>query len=175
MKTSTVALVAVSAAAFDQLTKWWAIEALHYGPLPAEAGAIRTRRLVISETWFDLQLAGNEGAAWSLFAGLDERHRLPLLLGVSAIAIVMIAALVWRSRPEQRMLRLSLATILGGALGNLVDRVRLGYVVDFLHGFHGDQHWPTFNLADVAIALGFACLAIEMVRDRPRIDQARLR
>ncbi|WP_130472016.1 signal peptidase II [Candidatus Magnetaquicoccus inordinatus] len=110
----------------------------------------------------DLTLAHNLGAAFSLFADLPPTWRSLLLVGVASLAILFLLVLLWQSKQRQESIALGL--ILGGAAGNLLDRLRLGYVVDFIHLHWHDLSWPIFNLADVAIDLGVALLLWDSFR-----------
>ena len=109
---------------------------------------------------FNLVRAHNQGAAFSLLAGASGWQR----WAFSALAVaVSTALLVWLARLERRaqLLAAALALILGGALGNVIDRLRLGYVVDFLQ-VHWHQHYfPAFNVADSAITIGAGCLLLD--------------
>lgn len=86
----------------------------------------------------------------------------PILLAVLSLAIVGLL-LFWIARAESRTEAIALGLIVGGALGNVADRVRFGAVVDFLNLYHGNWHWPTFNTADVAITIGAALLIVPML------------
>jgi len=105
-----------------------------------------------------------------MLQGQDEIIRRPFFLITSVIASVLIVSFYRRLEPRQRALRRGLALVLGGALGNLADRIRFGHVVDFIDAYAligGRQmHWPTFNVADVAIALGVGLMAVELLRPR---------
>lgn len=151
----------------DQITKIWAVKALAVGgELPAEAHQIRTEVHTVFESWFNLRLAGNKGAAWGLFRDLPEQWRVLFFAVIGVIAIIVIIAF-FRSAKGQRMLSVALTLILGGAIGNLIDRVRLGYVVDFIDWHYLDRwHWPTFNIADVAISVGVGLLLLDMIIHR---------
>ena len=109
---------------------------------------------------FNIVRAHNQGAAFSMFAGASGWQR----WAFSALAVAVSAALVaWLARLERRaqLLAAALALILGGALGNVIDRLRLGYVVDFLQ-VHWQQHYfPAFNLADSSITIGAGCLLLD--------------
>jgi signal peptidase II len=83
-------------------------------------------------------------------------------LGVS----VMLVVWIWRSPRGDKLLPVALALILGGALGNVIDRVRLGYVVDFIHAHWGAAYFPAFNIADSAITVGAALLIIDAFREK---------
>lgn len=111
--------------------------------------------------WFNLTLAHNDGAAFSLLAGAGGWQRWFFTIVGGVIGVVL---LVWLARlpANARLLPTALMLVLGGAAGNLVDRVRLGYVVDFidLHYFN-EWHWPAFNVADSAIVIGVVLLILE--------------
>jgi signal peptidase II len=128
-------------------------------------------------------LARNRGGAWGLLQGASENVRRPFFLLVSVAAITFIVTLYRRLQPRQRALKWGLPLVLGGALGNVFDRIRYGWVIDFIdykaewvrkmndvvgRAFPGSRavvptdHWPTFNVADVAICIGVALMAIDM-------------
>jgi lipoprotein signal peptidase len=114
----------------------------------------------------DFILAKNRGGAWGLLQDTPEYVRRPFFLLVSVLAIAFIVSLYRRLAPDQRALRWGLPLVLGGALGNLVDRIRYSYVIDFIHAhmkWGGKDHsWPTFNVADIAICIGVGLMAIDM-------------
>ena len=151
----------------DQASKIWAAGALSLpnGELPADSAFIRTRVQVVFESWFNFRLAGNKGAAWGIFNTLDDAWRVPFFVVISLIAVGVVLYLFHQAK-GQRILGWALPFILGGAIGNLIDRVRLGYVVDFIDWFYGDYHWPTFNVADAAICLGVGLLILDMFVNR---------
>ncbi len=154
-----LAVVATVSLAADLLTK-----------LSAE------KRLEGSEAYFhpvelikgnlDFVLAKNRGGAWGLLQDTPEYVRRPFFLLVSALAIAFIVSLYRRLAPNQKALRWGLPLVLGGALGNLVDRIRYSHVIDFIHAhmkWSGKDHsWPTFNVADIAICIGVGLMAIDM-------------
>lgn len=111
-------------------------------------------------------LARNRGGAWGLLQSTEEGLRRPFFLVVSAAAIAFIMTLYRRLQPRQRALKWGLPLVLGGALGNVYDRIRYGEVIDFIdvHMHWGGQvhHWPTFNVADIAICIGVGLMAIDM-------------
>ena len=141
---------ALSAAivAADQLTKWLVL------------GYFENRYPRVELTgFFNLVLVFNKGAAFSLFAQAAG-WQTPLLAAFALAAAVIVSVLIVRN-PGRGLLCLGLALILGGALGNLIDRVRFGHVVDFLD-FHAlGWHWPAFNVADAAICVGAVILILE--------------
>ena len=141
---------ALSAAivAADQLSKWLVL------------GFFENRYPRVELTgFFNLVLVFNKGAAFSLFAQAAG-WQTPLLAAFALAAAVIVSVLIVRN-PGRGLLCLGLALILGGALGNLIDRVRFGHVVDFLD-FHAlGWHWPAFNVADSAISVGAVILILE--------------
>lgn len=116
---------------------------------------------------FNLTLMHNTGAAFSFLAHADGWQRWLF----AAIAVSVCSVIVWwlkGLRPGQRWLAVALALILGGALGNLWDRLVLGYVIDFLDVYVGTWHWPAFNVADSAIFVGAAMLIIDALHRQNR-------
>ncbi|MFM1891261.1 MAG: hypothetical protein RLZ44_338 [Pseudomonadota bacterium] len=114
---------------------------------------------------FNLVLVFNEGAAFSFLsdAGGWQRYFFSALAAVVALALIVWLA---RLRRHERLLAVALALLLGGAVGNLIDRLWLGHVVDFLDFHWRGWHWPAFNLADSAITLGVALLLLDSLRSR---------
>jgi signal peptidase II len=113
--------------------------------------------------FFSITHVENAGAAFSLFADWSPRVRVPLLVGFSSVAMIVVCFLLWNSARRFTWSGLALALILGGAVGNLYDRILYGRVTDFLH-FYIDSHmWPDFNLADSAIVCGACLLAIDLI------------
>jgi len=110
---------------------------------------------------FDLTLVRNPGGVFGIFKELDPAFRAALFTLVPVIAILLIAFYATRVPASHRSTQISLALILGGAVGNLIDRLRSGYVTDFLDIYWRDHHWPAFNIADSAICTGVALLLIE--------------
>ena len=133
-----VVLIAVAIAALDQLTKWWIVQALR----PEES------RVIIAG-FFDLVNWRNTGAAWGLLRDYN--------LVLTFISILTVVALYFFRHSFQLHRwgsRLALGLITGGIIGNLIDRVRVGHVIDFLYFYVGRYHWPAFNVADSAICVG---------------------
>mgnify|MGYP001094051019 CR=1 FL=1 len=115
---------------------------------------------------FSITYLRNRGAAFSFLA--DASWRLPFFILVSLIAVVVILVAIGKLRDDQSLAAVSLALILSGAVGNLIDRVRLGEVIDFLDVYWKTHHWPAFNVADSAICVGVALLALDMLREERR-------
>ena len=151
-----VALVVVVA---DQVTKWAIVEWVPlYGKVPVNA-------------FFNLTHQRYEGAAFSFLAGASGWQRwffVVLATGVSAV----IAIWIWRIRNEGPViLAAGLALVLGGAVGNLIDRIRFGYVTDFIQVWFGEWAFPSFNVADSAITVGAALLIIDALFISGRKEQ----
>jgi signal peptidase II len=148
--------------ALDQLSKIWVEQAL---PLGAS---------VYVAPVFDLVHVRNTGAAFSFLAGASGWQREFFLL-VGVAASIWIVWMLARAARDQAMFCTALALILGGALGNVIDRVRLGAVVDFLHFHWGPHYWPAFNVADSAITCGAALLLLDAFRQgrKARADASR--
>jgi signal peptidase II len=106
----------------------------------------------------------NRGAAFGILSDADLPNQHWMLAVVSLLALGAIAFYAWKLPANARMPRLALALIMGGAVGNLLDRLRLGYVVDFVDVFWGPHHWPAFNVADSAISIGVALLLLDILR-----------
>ncbi|WP_298434023.1 signal peptidase II [Geobacter sp.] len=120
---------------------------------------------------FSITYMRNKGAAFSFLAGFS--YRLPFFIAVSLVAIAAIAFTFRRLRDDQRLAAASFALIFAGAIGNLIDRVRLGEVIDFLDVYWKSHHWPAFNVADSAICVGVALLALDALREERRKKGAR--
>ena len=106
----------------------------------------------------------NRGAAFGLLSDWDIPYQSALLAALSVLALLAIALYFLRLPAAARLPRLALALVLGGAVGNLIDRVRLGYVVDFVHVYWRQHQWPDFNVADSAITVGVALLVLDILR-----------
>ncbi len=133
----------------DQWTKQLATDNLAYG-----------RPLVVND-YFDLTLLHNTGAAFSFLAGAGGWQK---YFFITLSSVVSLLLTVWLARLPARgryLLVIGLACILAGAVGNLIDRASLGYVVDFLHFHYEQRYWPAFNIADVAISVGAGLVIID--------------
>jgi signal peptidase II len=123
------------------------------------------QRMPIIDNWFDLTLAFNPGAAFSFLAGASGWQR-EFFIGIGVAATLFIVWMLWR-HGHQKMFSLALTLIMGGAIGNVIDRVLMGHVVDFLLVYHGGWYWPAFNVADSAIVGGAGLLILdELLRVR---------
>ena len=128
-----------------------------------------------SRTIFDgllsLTYVRNRGAAFGILSDAELPYQPALFALVSLLALAAIAAYAWKLPAASRLPQTALALIMGGALGNLLDRARLGFVIDFVDVFWESHHWPAFNVADSCITVGVALLILDIVRT-PRTDQA---
>jgi signal peptidase II len=131
----------------DQLTKWVVLANFVHGE----------RREITG--FLNLVLVYNKGAAFSMFADADG-WQTPLLIAFALVAAAIVSYLIVRN-PGKRLLCLGLALILGGALGNVIDRLRYGHVVDFLDFHAMGWHWPAFNVADSGITVGAVLLILD--------------
>ncbi len=147
-------IAAVLVLAADQASKAWIVNGLH---LP-ELGSVRLLP-VLNLTWVE-----NRGITFGLLNGAGGFG--PVLL--TLVALVVVAALaVWLWRAERMAVAAALGAVAGGAVGNVVDRLRLGYVVDFIHAHVGGWSWYVFNVADAAIVCGVTALVLDSMISRP--------
>ena len=145
-------LIALAIVLTDQVTKAIVVRSMRLG-----------QSVSIVPGYFDLTFVLNPGAAFSLLATLPERIRNPFFILISAAAAILIIVYRARHLRAHRLASVSLGLILGGAVGNLIDRIRFGVVVDFLDAHVHQYHWPVFNVADSAISVGVTLLLIEML------------
>jgi signal peptidase II len=114
----------------------------------------------------------NRGAAFGILSDADLPYQSVLFSVVSIVALGAIAVYAWKLPVTSRLPRTALALIMGGAVGNLLDRMRLGYVIDYVDVYWGRHHWPAFNVADSAISIGVALLVLDILRS-PQPDAAK--
>lgn len=122
---------------------------------------VRTRPVVVLPSFLRLRYVENPGAAWGMFGSLPDHVRVPFFVVGTTFALGFILLLYRRLPVQEGLARFSLALVFGGALGNLLDRVARGHVIDFIDVHWRNDvrlHWPTFNVADVAISVGVALL-----------------
>jgi len=149
-------LIAFFVLALDRATKW-VIErniALH--------GSIQ-----VIPSFFRITHVENRGAAFGLFADSPAQWKIYMLVMFSIVALVIVSALLWRNSHTMSTTGVGLSLILGGALGNLWDRLLSGKVVDFLLFYIGQYQWPAFNVADSAIVIGAGLLVFEILFAKP--------
>ncbi|GGI91046.1 signal peptidase II [Legionella impletisoli] len=144
-------LVSVLVIIFDQLSKYWATT--HLSPYEPHSFF----------PMINFTLAYNTGAAFSFLSGAGSWHQWFFFSFSLVMSLVLIIWII-RTSSSAHLLLLALSLILGGALGNLVDRFTLGHVIDFIDVYYKSYHWPVFNLADSAICLGAVILLIDLVK-----------
>lgn len=138
----------------DQASKYWIVNALHLQAL----GSVAVLP-VLNLTWVE-----NRGITFGLLRGDGPWSAIIL----AAVALAVVAALlVWLIRAERALVAIALGSIAGGAVGNVLDRLRLGYVVDFIHAHAFGWSWYVFNVADAAIVCGVAALVLESMLPQP--------
>jgi len=124
------------------------------------------RHIQIIPGFFRLTHTENTGAAFSLFADSPAHWKTGLLIGFSVLAMVIVSVLLWKQERPLTITGIALSLILGGAVGNLWDRIASGRVVDFLLFYVKQYQWPVFNLADSAIVVGAGLLVLEILFGR---------
>jgi signal peptidase II len=155
----------------DQASKLWAVEALtrvrqthpgsaldHYTVQHPGTAA----PLYFAGRWGYFEYVENPGAAWNILSGAHESFRYPFFFVVGIVAMALMVIYYFRAGEGDALRRVALACVIGGALGNFLDRVRLRYVIDFIVVDLGSFYrWPTFNVADAAISIGVIMLLLE--------------
>jgi signal peptidase II len=147
--------VAAGVLALDRLTKW-----------------IIESRLTFFDTYkiipgfFDIVRSQNAGVAFGIFNDSTSQWRTALLIAASLGAVALLCAMLWRARTLDRYSIWGFALILGGAAGNVFDRIVWGHVTDFLLLYVGQYQWPTFNVADSAIVIGSGLLLMDLLRSK---------
>lgn len=147
-------VIAAMVVLLDRVTKLWIVAHIQPG-----------HAIVVIPKVFRLTHVLNSGAAFSMFEGSTSPTLVRnVLIGFSIFAVVVVLSLIWKMGRSATLTSVALALILGGAIGNLYDRVRFAYVVDFLEVHIVHYHWPDFNVADSAIVVGACLLLLEMLR-----------
>lgn len=188
-KTPLLVLICLGVVLVDQASKFWAVDSLTRAfevesaeRLDEKLQAFRKMKyleplrrspITVVEDFWRFRYLENPGAAWGILGSVDPAYRLPFFRSAPLVAMAILAFLYFRAAGRQRLLRFSLALIVGGAVGNFVDRWIHGYVIDFIDWKIAGYHWPTFNVADVAISLGVVGVAMESLRSslRRRLTQ----
>ena len=147
-------LIALAIVLVDQVTKAIVLRSMRLG-----------QSIPIVPGYLDLTFVLNPGAAFSFLATLPESIRNPFFIAISVAAAILIILYRARHLRGNRLASVSLGLVLGGAVGNLIDRLRFGVVVDFVDAHVHQYHWPVFNVADSAISVGVTLLLLEMLLD----------
>lgn len=154
----TIGLVAAVVFALDQLTKLWIQQAV----------PVWEKGFTVIPGFFDIVHILNRGAAFGFLNRHDIDWQRPFFIAVSILAVGLIWVLAKSQEDDGPFYVHGLGLILGGALGNLLDRARLGVVVDFLDFYIGDMHWPAFNVADMGFCVGAGALLVSFYQQRRR-------
>lgn len=153
-----------------RLSQWVSARNLDNDPIvPGQPYKLHKPVPVIESVWH-FRYVENPGAAWGMFSNLPETVRRPFFHVISLAAIGFILYMFRKLPKDARMVRVALALVLGGAMGNFVDRLVRGYVIDFIDWHWVNQpnlRWPTFNVADAAICVGVAMLLLDSVKKKP--------
>ncbi|MBY0275562.1 signal peptidase II [Candidatus Binatia bacterium] len=160
-KYALVGVVAAVVIVLDQLTKLWV------------ASTMRLHQTITIFSWFDLTYVRNPGAAFSLFADHSSAFRVPFFTLVFVLAGGAIAFFVRQTPASQKSVLVACGLVLGGAIGNLIDRVAYGEVIDFALAHWKDYYWPAFNVADSGISVGVVVLLLRgvFVRDEQEAER----
>lgn len=156
------------------LTRLLSIAALVAGIDQVVKAAVTSRLdlfqvIVIVPGLVNLTYIRNPGAAFGLLSGVNPSVTYPLFVGATALAIAALGYLYMTTPPWRTWTRWGTACVLGGAVGNLIDRLRFREVIDFIDLYWGPHHWPAFNVADSAITIGVALIVLETLVRRERV------
>ena len=157
-------LIAILVIVLDRMSKWLV------------AGSINLHDSIsVLPGFFRLTHVQNSGAAFGLFAESSSEWKVGILILFSILALAVVSALLWKNSHSMTITGAGLALILGGAVGNLWDRLLTGHVVDFFDFYLGSYHWPAFNVADSAIVIGALLLVAEILFARSPAEQKAVR
>lgn len=156
-----LALIGVIVIVIDQITKVWIMQSMRLH-----------ESIPIVPNLFSLTYIRNPGAAFGLLAGSSNAFRTVFFGVTSLFALALLGTILVRLPEKDWVGQLSIAGILGGAIGNLIDRLRFGEVIDFLDVYIESYHWPAFNVADSAISVGVVCLILHFAFERKEASLA---
>jgi len=150
------AVVVIFVLSLDRWTKWL-----------IDTRLLLNQTILVIDGFFNITYVRNTGVAFGILDSLQSSFKGTLLGILTVAAIIAVIVYSLRTPVNQRLLQVGLSLILAGALGNLYDRVNYGYVIDFIEVYVRDYRWPSFNVADSAITMGVALLALELFRKDP--------
>ena len=150
-----LAAIAVSVIVLDQATKYWITQSMRLH-----------ESIPVVPNLFSFTYIRNPGAAFGLLAGSSNAFRTVFFGVTSLFALALLGTILMRLPHKDWIGQVSIAGILGGAIGNLIDRLRFGEVIDFLDVYLESYHWPAFNVADSAISVGVVCRIIHFAFER---------
>ncbi len=156
LKNSKLILTIIASIALDLWSKHYMSEWLRLG-----------QSKTIIPGFFSFTLVHNRGAAFGVGSGWST----PFFLGFSILALVFVVGLFIQLKPHEKLSAIGLSMILGGAFGNIFDRIRMGYVVDFLDVYIKNHHWPVFNIADSLITVGAVFLGLDMILSKQKTTE----
>jgi len=145
----------------DQVSKIWVVN--HF--LPSSS-------FPVIEGFFNITLIKNPGAAFGFLANASTTLRSFFFILISLLAIGLIIYYLSENRPKRMTVTVALSLILSGAVGNLIDRIRSGAVIDFLDFYVGKYHWPAFNVADSVITIGAFLIILDYLRQNKHVKKA---
>ena len=128
--------------------------------------------MVVVQHFFSLTYTRNPGAAFGFLAEQNSQFRSVFFLLISSTALVFLLYFFLKTPPEDRFSLVAISLILGGAIGNFLDRIKMGEVIDFLDFYIGQHHWWIFNVADSAITVGISILVLQMLLKKPKESEA---
>ena len=150
-----LALLSITIIVADQVTKYWIVQSMRLH-----------ESIPIIPNLFSLTYIRNPGAAFGLLAGSSNAFRMIFFGLTSLFALALLGTILYRLPEKDWVGQVSIVGILGGAIGNLIDRLRFGEVIDFLDVYVESYHWPAFNVADSAITVGVLCLIVHFAFER---------
>ncbi|NUN15956.1 MAG: signal peptidase II [Myxococcales bacterium] len=124
---------------------------------------VTDRKIPVIDGFLQFSYAENPGAAWGFMASAPERFRHIFFICISLLATIALSGILFNLDKSQTLLLVAFSSILSGAIGNFIDRIRFHYVIDFIDMYIGDSHWPTYNVADIAISVGVVLLLGELL------------
>ena len=155
-----LALVSVGIILLDQITKYYVMQGMRLH-----------ETIPVIQDVFNLTYIRNPGAAFGMLASTSSSFRLVFFGATSIFALILLSTIYFRLRADDWAGQVSVSAILGGAVGNMLDRLRFGEVIDFLDFYVGQYHWPAFNVADAAISVGVVFLIIHFAfEQKPEPD-----
>jgi signal peptidase II len=163
-------VLAVVVVLIDQISKWWLItRVLDNNPvgffswLVSKGEQLRLPHIPVTD-FFNLVMVWNRGISFGMFQ--QNHNAMPYVLSILALAVT-IGFLIWVRHSTSRWMTMGVGLVIGGAVGNIWDRLRFGAVADFFDVYVGAYHWPAFNIADSAVFVGVIILLIHMLQEKP--------
>lgn len=153
-------LIGSGTAIFDQITK-------HH----IQKNFMLHESVSVIDGFFSLTYILNPGAAFGIFSDQSETFRAIFFMTVSVIALILLAFFFRQTPSEDTFSLIAISLLFGGAIGNMIDRMRMGEVVDFLDFYIGQYHWPAFNVADSAITIGVSLLMLQLFLQKEEVTE----